>query len=515
MLAISSSSPLESHRCDLQPDDAVRDTGVRFGDTLPGMAVLVLLLSIGGISESLRLSSFQNPDIWTHVRTGTWILANKSLPSLGLFSQAAGQPWRAFSWGYDVIAALAYRVLGLRSIPALMITFRISLAASTFALAGGRRNLWCAIALSTVAQFVLSAVGPDSACVTVILFGIELLLLSAMRASSQPRFLFGLLPLFFLWANLDMGFVYGIALLFVFFIAVAMEDLARRRAWTWISSGSARISVLFAVATVTACGLIGMLNPYGYHAYSAFFADQTAAVNSYLAGHAAMSFRQPNDYVLLLLTMTAFLFLGFRHSRDVFQVLVLLGCTGLAFHSQQDNWLVTLVSVSFIGQTLLPSESPVSQGYWLSSKQVLAAGFVAVIMVAITSSLTLPRREDVLEAEIAKYYPLHAADFIRDHRLPAPLFNPYQWGGFLTWYLPEYPVAIDSRRGLYPDQEEVDYFKAMKADIPYQAFPPVRLARTLLFDKVGVLGEALKGLPGFQLAYEDNMSIVLLQPPDK
>ena len=114
-------------------------------------------------------------------------------------------------------------------------------------------------------------------------------------------------------------------------------------------------------------------------------------------------------------------------------------------------------------------------------------------------------------ARIAEIFPVRACDQIRDHQLPGPLFNSYAWGSFLTWYLPEYPVAIDGRRGLYPDQEEIDYFKVMIAEIPYQSFPPMQRARTLLLDKQGIMGEALRGLPGFHVAYEDSISIVLLQ----
>jgi hypothetical protein len=106
---------------------------------------------------------------------------------------------------------------------------------------------------------------------------------------------------------------------------------------------------------------------------------------------------------------------------------------------------------------------------------------------------------------------VRAADYIRQHQLPQPLFNSYAWGSFLMWYLPDYPVAIDQRRGLYPEQEELDYFKVMNAEIPYQSYPPMRQARTLLLDKVTPMGDALRDVPGFRVAYEDSISIVLIQ----
>jgi hypothetical protein len=104
--------------------------------------------------------------------------------------------------------------------------------------------------------------------------------------------------------------------------------------------------------------------------------------------------------------------------------------------------------------------------------------------------------------------PVRAADFFRQNPQPPPLFNTYLWGGFLSWYLPEYPVAIDARRGLYPDGAELDYFKAMNAEIPYRSFPPMNNGRTFLLEKGGTMGEAFRAVAGFRVIYEDDISIV-------
>jgi len=153
----------------------------------------------------------------------------------------------------------------------------------------------------------------------------------------------------------------------------------------------------------------------------------------------------------------------------------------------------------------------VEEQRWQWRGQTLATAGVTIAVVFLAFALWVPRERDVLMTRIAENYPVRACDYIRQHQLPAPLFNPYGWGSFLTWYLPEYPVAIDGRRGLYPDEEEINYFKVMLAEVPYQSLPPMKLARTLLLDKEGVMGEALRGLPGFHVAYEDRISIVLLR----
>ena len=67
-----------------------------------------------------------------------------------------------------------------------------------------------------------------------------------------------------------------------------------------------------------ACFVAGCVTPNGVHAYGTFFADEFSAINANLSSYYAMGFRQPQDYLLMLLAMGAFLSLGIKHSRDVF-----------------------------------------------------------------------------------------------------------------------------------------------------------------------------------------------------
>jgi hypothetical protein len=112
---------------------------------------------------------------------------------------------------------------------------------------------------------------------------------------------------------------------------------------------------------------------------------------------------------------------------------------------------------------------------------------------------------------LAQTYPVAASNYIREHALPQPLFNAGEWGGFLTWYLPEYPVAIDGRRNLYPDDFVIQYAKAMNAEVRYTDFPALANARTLIFPKGSLLGQALSTLPSCTVAYNDNVAVVLVR----
>jgi len=476
------------------------------------MISIVLLLSLGAILESTRLLSLREPEIWGHLQAGIWILRNRIWPQVGLFSQAGNLPWMDFCWGYDVVTAIAYKALGLRALPALLMGFRLALAAITFLLSGGQRGkFWSAATLSVVAQYVLFELGPVAEFVSVILFGTELLFLLEWHRSGNSRLLFVLPVLFLLWANLDLGFVYGIGLFACFLAALGAERMAVAAKWSWVEGPMAEIRLETAVLSGGACVVASIVTPYAYHGYAAFFTNQSSAVNRYLPRYAAMSFHQPQDYALLLLTMAAFLWLGVRRSRDLFQLAVLIGCAMVGFHAQGEKWLVTLASIAVIGEAISQRAGKAVEATSLQrDRWTLATAGITIGVVVLAFALWVPRQKDALMAKISGNFPVGACDAIRQQQLPAPLFNSYEWGSFLTWYLPEYPAAIDGRRGLYPEEEETDYFKVMKVEAPYQSLPSMREARTLLLAKESVVGEGLKEAPGFRVAYEDNISVVLV-----
>ncbi len=476
------------------------------------MISLVLLLSLSAMVETTRLFSLRDPNIWSHLQLGSWILKHKSWPQVGLFSQAANLPWRDSSWGYDVLVALAYQLIGLRGLPALQIVFCVALAAITFLLAGGHRGkFWSAIVLSAVAQFVLSDTGPVAAGTSVVLFGVELLLLLEIRRSGNLRLLFVFPLLLLLWSNVGLGFVYGIGLYALFLAVLAVEKIGRVARWNWIEQPPQEIPLRSAAWIACACVVSSVVTPYGYHGYATFFADQFSAANRYLPGYTAMSFHQPRDYALLLLTMSAFLWLGTRRSRDLFPLGLLIACAALSFHAQREGWLATLAAVSVIGEGVSRKGEEDAIGRRLRWRETALAPLgVALVLVSLAFILRVPHERHLLLAKIADSFPVGACDAIRQRQLPQPLLNSYGWGSFLMWYLPEDPVAIDGRRGLYPEEEEINYFKVMNGDIPYQSLPAMKQARTLLLDKQNVMGDALRGLPGFQVAYEDRISIVLI-----
>ncbi len=478
------------------------------------LAAAVAVLSVAAVREARIVSAFSTDDIWWQLRTGAWVLQNHAVPRTGLFSQFPGLQWTAFGWPYALCLAAAYGLLGLRAVPLLLMAFKVALAAVTFLLAGGRRyNFWSAMLLSSVAQFVLINLQPLPVLFSICFFGVAVYLLIECRRRSEIKPLFWMPLLFWVWANLDAQFVLGLLLLCTFLFAETIERvLFVLGAW---HSDSRPIPVSHLLAIAAACVAATFCTPYTTHLLPA--AVQSAYSNTLFqnfASMSAMNFRQPEHFLLLLLFLAACLGLGLQRSRDLFKILLLTFCAMLAFRVQRDSWCVVLPSVAVLAGAIGSRKHAYSEAALASTykEERRIASLVAIVLVV--SFLLLPANQ-LLQARLDRVLPAKACDYIRSHHLPGPIFNEYQWGGYLIWKLPEYPVAIDERLNLYGDQMAETYFAVVMAKQRMEKFPNFARAQTIILPVNFAMTKALTTLPALQAqfheAYRDDIAVVLVR----
>jgi hypothetical protein len=476
--------------------------------------VLLLLFTSAALREAAHLTSLADTDIWWHLRTGLWILQNHTVPHAGLFSQSSNLPWSAFSWGYEVLAATAYKLAGLRAIPVLLMGFKVALAGMTFLLArGSRETFWIGVLLSAVAQYAIPDLQPRPILCSIVLFAIELALLMRSRRTGSARSLYWLPLLFVAWANLHLQFMNGLLVLALFFMAALTEEVCRRNGATWVDGHAQALPLSKAGAVVGASFVATFLTPSSYHSYQ--LALKNASSTFLFASNPelhSLSFRRPEDYALLLLAMAAFLSLGRQRSRDLFKLSLMIVCMMFAFRIQRDTWFVVLPSIAVIGEAVRAASPaalrPDNSLAWDREKLTTA---VLVLLVFLVATVRGTLSQEALLKKVGEKFPLRACQFIRDSHLPGPLFNEYEWGGFLIWYLPEYPVAMDDRQDLYGDETTERYLKVNAARAPSDAAPGFAQASTVLLKKSSGMAIALSEDPNFEVAYTDGLSTILLR----
>ena len=481
-----------------------------FNMALLRVPVLLLLFLCAAIYEACHLTVLGDYDIWWHLRTGAWVLQNHAVPHTGLFTQYSNRPWIAYGWGFDIIAATFYNLFGLRGLPILQMCFKLAVAVVAFILARGSfQNFWPAVFLSAIGQYAITDFKARPGSLSILLLGIELILLFEARRTGNIRRLFWLPLLFVFGANLHIQFVYGLFVLGLFAVVLLLEELAPRFGMTWFTSQTPTLPALHVAAIACTCALATLFTPYGYRLYQvAWQYAHSAAVYEYILEMHAMNFRWPEHYVRLLLTMTACFALGHRSSRHLFGIALLVTSALIAFRQQRDAWFMVLVSIAVISDAYF-LEQPVWQDVrrTLSWEKLITAAFVPLLlMVAIIRYV--PSSRELLLRKVSEVFPVKACDVIRERHLPPPIFNPLNWGGFLTWYLPDYPVAIDGRTDLYGDEIVIRQHKIWDGELPAENEPTLVHARTLLVGSKTALAAALHESPGYRLVYDDEMAAV-------
>ncbi|HEX9012661.1 MAG TPA: hypothetical protein VF813_04060, partial [Anaerolineaceae bacterium] len=95
---------------------------------------------------------------------------------------------------------------------------------------------------------------------------------------------------------------------------------------------------------------------------------------------------------------------------------------------------------------------------------LLVGGFAAFGIVkcyAVTSPI-------IMNAYLPQTFPVLAVDWIHRNQPPGRLFNSYDWGGYLIWSAPDYPVFVDGRTDLFTDKVISEWMQVVNAEPGWQ-----------------------------------------------
>ena len=91
---------------------------------------------------------------------------------------------------------------------------------------------------------------------------------------------------------------------------------------------------------------------------------------------------------------------------------------------------------------------------------------------------------------------------------PGPIYNHLNWGGYLIWRLPEYPVTMDGRTNLHGD-ERIERSERTWSGKGYRwSDPEFQMARIIVADRTTALAEILRLDPEFERIYDDPVAVV-------
>lgn len=456
-----------------------------------------------------------DPDLWWHLKVGDWILQHRAVPHTGILSySAANRPWIAYSWGYEVLLSKAYGIFGFMGIAWFGVGLTIAVAIAVFW--GLRRTIssfWKAwlIAAPTLGAFLFSLM-PRPVFFSMILYTIMLTLLLQAQRENRIKLLYVLPLLFGLWANLHIQFIYGLFTFGLFVAAHVLKTLVSSRKIANGFTFTTTLSVRPLLAILGCCVLASCIGPYSYHLFQVV-ADYGNAKFSYsiIIELQALSFKVWEQYVEALLALTAFFAIGWKKKLDPFALLLLSFASVCAFRTWRDAWYLCVTAALVIADTFAEESTPSDQEEIVPAgrRMVEYAGVgsaVVVLTLLLAQNLSFTPRE--LDRAISRGYPVNALNYLRKHPLPGPIYNSFGWGGFLMWYQPQYPVAIDGRNDLYGDKMDEENYHTENGEASYAKDALLNNASFVLMKPESPLSKRLAYDDRFSVFYSDATAVI-------
>jgi hypothetical protein len=501
-----------------------RETGLPeaalpFTDRAFRILIWIVLYAIPAVAATRPVTDW---DIWWHLRTGQWLVDNGSVPTRDPFSlHERDKPWVAYSWLFELLVYGLHQALGLWGIIIYRIVLSVAIVAAIHRLVARREPRFLVstglVGLAVIACIPLFNERPW--LFTILFSTLTLDAVLALREGRATRAVW-LLPLaYVIWANVHIQFIYGLFILGLACVAPLIDSAFRRAeagAAGLYSPGWWRL-----VALSAACAIATLVNPYHLRLYWVVveYATQPGPFQVVLELR-ALEFREPWDWVMLLLVGMAAFALGRRPAVSAFDVLLLVASVAFAFRARRDIWFATVVSVAILARSHLSVPVPADRFAmtWLRGLAVVLAVAAAVVLAAWARALTPSH----LDAEVAKKYPVEAAAHVEAHRYPGPLYNHFNWGGYLIWRLPQLPVAIDGRTNLYGDEWILRFEDTWKGLAGWEKDPDLDSAGVVIAystpkdarpgEKVPyALPSLLRLDPRFELVHEDDVGLVFVR----
>jgi len=476
---------------------------------LRGLALTALMVAIGTECFITKLAVL-DPDIWWHLSVGDWIVHNQAFPHTGIFSRtAANRPWMAYSWGYEVLLSRLYDLWTFVGIgvfgTALTIAVAVAVFVMLYRISGQFWTAW-ALSLLSFAGFLFN-IAPRPLFFSVVFFTIALTLVLEAQSSGRVQLLYWLPLIFIIWANTHIQFIYGLALVGL----LAGINLLQRIAISlglypeFLTKPTLPVNSLFII--FASCVAAGCIGPYSYHLYpEAFVISQSKVMYNMIIELQSLSFKYYNNYVELLLAVGAFLALGWQKKIDPFQLVLLVFACIFGFRTWRDAWFLCVTSAAMI------ADFPISEQK--RDRSLGVSGWAGVSLASILLLLLAVRNTDFntrgLDRAISHEYPVDAVNFLRRNPVGGPLYNSFDFGGFLIFYMPQYPVSIDGRTDLYGDAMDEQYFSTQEADPSYTTDPLLNEAGVaILKNKFPIAGMLLTDRR-FRVIYRDNIATVFV-----
>ncbi len=490
--------------------------------------LLIAILFIAIFTMAVRVPA--DTDTWWHLRSGQYIVENHTIPTADPFSHTkAGQLWIDHGWLAQIFWYGLYAVGGWAAL-ALTLAVLVTVA-FWFMWQQIEANVFVgafSMVLGAIVSSVVWAARPQM--ITFLLTAVVAYLLHRFKRH-HGRLLPWLPLVMLLWANIHGGFAIGFMLMLAYVMGEVVNNITAHKDDPVV--GWSRLRHLLVVMVISLAVVV--VNPHTWRMW--LYPFQTvgiSALRDFIQEWQSPNFHLPyvQSFALMLLLVIAALARAGRRA-DWTDLALVAMWTGWALFAARNIAIFGLITTPILARYAdlawagqwqtwgyqrvpfsYPATPPTSQSgnsklKTQNSKLILNWVLLGLIVIAALIKIVIPLTPKAnLKAE-QDSLPYQAVEFLKNERLPGPMFNSYNWGGYLIFKLwPDYPVYIDGRTDLYDDTFIRRYLGVMVAKDGWQQTLNDEGINLVFVENDSILAKFLRQEPVWTEVYHDEMAAI-------
>ena len=455
----------------------------------------------------LALRPIEAFDTFWQLQSGKYIWQTQSFIYTDLFSFAKDVPRIEHCWLSDLIFYGLYS-LGGYGLLGLLKPLLITLCGVMLYRWNRQQGIAAAVALPVLGLCLLASEPSWLVRPQLWTFVLSLLYIHLLYAGRQRglRAWLWLVPLMALWANLHAACVFGFVLVGLFWLGELVRFFRRQ------TSATALVVLALVGILVVAAAFI---NPYGEKIPMILFGN----INLHDIDNPGQllnmewlppTFAQVPLFYGVMLLWGVVILVRLRRL-DPMEAIFYLAFLYMGLSMIRHTTLVVLLAGYFLPagvSAAFPALTQPKPGVWLrwGTLAVLAGmlvlrGYQGLIGIGLKES----------------EYPIAATEFLLREQLPAPLYNSYDWGGYLMWRLyPDYLVFVDGRSdspSTFSASSLVDARRPEWSQLLDDYKINTIMTRTCFYDTGAPLNliDGLTRHPGWALIYGDDTALIFVR----
>lgn len=479
--------------------------------------LLVALVFIAIFTMAVRVPA--DTDTWWHLRSGQYILENRTVPTVDPFSHTrAGHFWIDHGWlaqifWYGVYATGDWALVALALAGLVTVAFWLMWRQIEGNLFVGALSM----ILGAIVSSVVWAARPQM--ITFVFTALIAYWLD--RFKRRQGHLWWVPLLMVVWVNVHGGFAIGFMLMLAYLIGEAVNNLTRHEAdpvadWSRLR----HLGLIFVISLA-----VIVVNPYTWRMW--LYPFQTVgigALRDFIQEWQSPNFHLPHTQPFIIMLLLVLGAMGRAARRTDWTDLALIALwSGWGLYAARNIAIFGLIATPILARyaNLVWADQWQRWGY---SRPPFAAVsprrprtrlnllLLTLVLIAAIIKISVPVGDRAnLVAERANL-PYEAVQFVRQAQPPGPIFNSYNWGGYLIFKLwPDYPVYIDGRTDLYDDAFIRRYLKATLAREGWQQILDEDGINLVFIESNGILARFLRQEPGWREIHRDKQAAVFVR----